>query len=175
MLGADSRGRSRGRAWVWEGLAAVGPAGGRTARPATVAVCLGASAVVVDWRRRDQALVPGWCLLGLAVLAVMVWGPDVIALWFEHGAAVALLTLASLSILTHVRRSWALSQQLQHRADALDDQQLLALLPDDAAQLAKQWRAGDDRHAPELAVVMHLAVMHAALAPRMRGQGMLAG
>ena len=174
-VGADYRRRALPPGWVWAVLAAIVTAACLTALPATAAVFLVASAVVVYWPRRDQALVPGWRMLALAVLAVMVWGPDVIALWFEHGAAVALLTLASLSILTHVRRSWALSQQLQHRADALDDQQLLALLQDDAAQLAKQWRAGDDRHAPELAVVMHLAVMHAALAPRMRGQGMLAG
>ncbi len=68
-----------------------------------------------------------------------------------------------------------MARQLQGAADSLDDAQLLALLPADAAQLAQRWRAGDDRHAPELAVVMHLAVMHAALAPRMRGQGVLAG
>ena len=95
--------------------------------------------------------------------------------WFEHGLALTLMSLASLSIGVHVWQSRQLARQLQASADALDDAQLLALLPVDAARLAQQWRAGDDRHAPELSVVMHLAVMHAALSPRLRGQGMLAG
>ncbi len=84
------------------------------------------------------------------------------------------MSLASLSIGVHVWQSRQVARQLQASADALDDAQLLALLPVDAARLAQQWRAGDDRHAPELSVVMHLAVMHAALAPRMRRQGVLA-
>ncbi|KAG0944172.1 hypothetical protein G6F31_014627 [Rhizopus arrhizus] len=73
------------------------------------------------------------------------------------------MSLASLSIGVHVWQSRQVARQLQVAADALDDAQLLALLPPDAAQLAQRWRAGDERHAPELAVVMHLAVMHAAL------------
>jgi hypothetical protein len=85
------------------------------------------------------------------------------------------MSLASLSIGVHVWQSRQMARQLQGAADALDDAQLLALLPADAANLAQQWRLGDDRYAPELAVVMHLAVMHAALSPRMRRQGMLAG
>ena len=95
-------------------------------------------------------------------------GPEVLSQWFEHGLAVVLMSLASLSIGVHVWQSRQMARQLQGAADSLDDAQLLALLPADAAQLAQRWRAGDDRHAPELAVVMHLAVMHAALAPRMR-------
>ncbi|KAG0919897.1 hypothetical protein G6F32_015886 [Rhizopus arrhizus] len=85
------------------------------------------------------------------------------------------MSLASLSIGVHVWQSRQVARQLQVAADALDDAQLLALLPPDAAQLAQRWRAGDERPAPELAVVMHLAVMHAALVPRVRKLGALAG
>lgn len=161
--------------WVWAVLGVLLAATALTELPATAAAALVASAVVVHWSQRGRIHWLGWRLPGMAVLAALLWGPEVLSQWFEHGLAVVLMSLASLSIGVHVWQSRQLARQLQGAADSLDDAQLLALLPADAAQMAQQWRAGDDRHAPELAVVMHLAVMHAALAPRMRGQGVLAG
>ncbi|OBU67435.1 hypothetical protein A9K58_09645 [Stenotrophomonas maltophilia] len=174
-VGADYRRRALPPRWVCAVLVLLLAATGLTELPATAAVALVASAVVVHWPRRGRLHWLGWRLPALAVLAALLWGPDVLAQWFEHGLALALMSLASLSMGAHVWQSRQLARQLQGAAEALDDTQLLALLPADAARLARQWQAGDDRHAPELAVVMHLAVMHAALAPRMRGQGVLAG
>lgn len=174
-VGADYQRRALPPGWVWAVLALLVAGTCLTELPATAAAALVASAVVVHWPHRDRAHWLGWRLPALAVLAALPWGPDVLSQWFEHGLALTLMSLASLSIVVHLWQSRQLARQLQGAADALDDAQLLALLPADAAQLAQQWRAGDDRHAPELAVVMHLAVMHAALSPRMREAGVLAG
>ena len=65
-------------------------------------------------------------------------GPEVLSQWFEHGLAVVLMSLASLSIGVHVWQSRQMARQLQGAADSLDDAQLLALLPADAAS----WRSG---------------------------------
>ncbi|MBA0265187.1 hypothetical protein D7T58_10860 [Stenotrophomonas maltophilia] len=173
-VGADYQRRALPPGWVWAVLAVLLAATWPTEPPATAAAALVSSAVVVHWPQRGRLHWLGWRLPALAVLAALLWGPDVLSQWFEHGLALTLMSLASLSIGVHVWQSRQVARQLQASADALDDAQLLALLPVDAARLAQQWRAGDDRHAPELSVVMHLAVMHAALAPRMRRQGVLA-
>ena len=174
-VGADYQRRAVPPAWVWAGMAMLLAATWLSELPATAAAALVASAVVVHWPQRGRMHWLGWRLPALAVLAALLWGPDVLAQWFEHGLALTLMSLASLSMGVHVWQSRQTARQLQGAADALDDAQLMSLLPADAARLAQQWRAGDDRHAPELAVVMHLAVMHAALAPRLGGRGMLAG
>lgn len=174
-VGADYQRRALPPAWVWAALALLLAAAGLSELPAMAAVALVASAVVVHWPQRGRAPWLGWRLPALAVLAALLWGPEVLSQWFEHGLAFTLMSLASLSIAVHVWQSRQRARELQVAADALDEAQLLALLPADAAQLAQRWRAGDDRHAPELAVVMHLAVMHAALAPQLRGQDVLAG
>lgn len=157
--------------WVWTALAALVAAGCLIELPVTAAAALLASAVVVHWPRRKRPELGYWRLLGLLLLAVLAWAPepDVLSQWFEHGLAIALLALATVSALTHVLQARRLSRRLQQAADAMDDSRLLALLPGEAATLAHHWRAGDDSHADELAVVMHLAVMHAALSPRMQG------
>ncbi|WP_343649518.1 hypothetical protein [Stenotrophomonas sp.] len=174
-VGADYQRRAVPPVWVWAVMAMLLAATWLSELPATAAAALVASAVVVHWPQRGRMHWLGWRLPALAVLAALLWGPDVLAQWFEHGLALTLMSLASLSMGVHVWQSRQTARQLQGAADALDDAQLLSLLPADAARLAQQWRAGDDRHAPELAVVMHLAVMHAALAPRLGGRGMLAG
>ncbi|GAB3045691.1 hypothetical protein GCM10027214_04420 [Stenotrophomonas tumulicola] len=156
--------------WVWAGLAVLVAAACLIELPATAAAALVASAVVVHWPRRKRPSLGYWRVMGLLVLALLAWAPepDLLSHWFEHGLAVALLALAGGSALTHVLQARRLSRRLQHAADAMDDHSLLALLPGEAASLAQRWRAGDDSHANELAVVMHLAVMHAALAPQMQ-------
>lgn len=153
--------------WVWTALAAGVAAACLIELPATAAAALLASAIVVHWPRRARPALGYWRGLGLALLAALAWAPepDSLSQWFEHGLAIALLALAGLSALAHVLQARRLSRRLQQAADAMDDSRLLALLPGEAATLARRWRAGDDSHADELAVVMHLAVMHAALAP----------
>ncbi|KAF1017550.1 MAG: hypothetical protein GAK31_00816 [Stenotrophomonas maltophilia] len=173
-VGDAYRRRALPPGWVWALLSLLLLAACLAALPAIAATALLASAVVVHWPRRGQAQWLGWRMAGLGVLAVAAWGPDVLAHWFEHGMALALLALAGTSVLAYVQQSRQMARQLQCAADAMDDAQLLALLPDDAAQLARQWRSGDDRHTAELKVVMHLAVMHAALAPQCQRR-MLAG
>ena len=157
--------------WVWTALVALVAAGCLIELPLTAAAALVASAVVVHWPRRKRPSLGYWRLLGLLLLAVLAWAPepDILSQWFEHGLAIALLALAMVSALTHVLQARRLSRRLQQAADAMDDSRLLALLPGEAATLANRWRAGDDSHADELAVVMHLAVMHAALSPRKPG------
>lgn len=157
--------------WVWTVLAALVAAACLIELPASAAMALLASAVVVHWPRRKRPSLGYWRLLGLVLLGLLAWAPepDVLSQWFEHGLAIALLALAGVSVLTHVLQAHRLSRRLQHAADAMDDNRLLELLPGDAARLARSWTAGDDSHADELAVVMHLAVMHAALAPQMQG------
>jgi len=157
--------------WVWTALAAGVVAACLIELPLTAAAALLASAIVVHWPRRARPALGYWRALGLALLAVLAWAPepDSLSQWFEHGLAIALLALAGLSALAHVLQARRLSRRLQQAADAMDDSRLLALLPGEAATLAHRWRAGDDSHADELAVVMHLAVMHAALAPKAAG------
>ena len=47
--------------------------------------------------------------------------------------------------------------------DELDDAAILAMLPPEAAEDARQWLGGDDRKAPELGEVVNLSVLYAAL------------
>lgn len=176
-VGADYLRRAVPPAWVWTALLAAVAVTCLVELPAVAAAGLVGSAVIVHWPRRRRPSLGHWRLFGLAVLAMMVWvpEPDVMSEWFEHGLSVALLALAGASVASHVMQSRRLSRELQQAADAMDDNHLLALLPNEAAQLARQWRAGDDSRHDELAVVMHLAVMHAALAPRLQRSGTLQG
>lgn len=173
-VGSDYLHRAVPPAWVWALLAASVGVALLVELPAMAAAALLASAVVVYWPRRQRPALGIWRLLGLVGLAVAAWvpEPDGLAQWFEHGLSLAMMGLAGASTLAHLVQARRLSRALQRAADAMDDQHLLALLPDEAAQAARQWRAGDDSRRQELAVVMHLAVMHAALAPQRRA-GML--
>lgn len=136
--------------------------------PALAATAVVASAVVAQWPQRGTLWPGHWRVVGLAVLAMLAWAPepDLLSYWFEHGVALVLLTLAAATAAGHVLQARRLARRLQQAADAMDEQRLLSLLPDEAASLALAWRAGDDSRGEELAVVMHLAVMHAALRPR---------
>lgn len=161
-------GRALPPGWLWGLLTLVVGVAAMAELPAAAAAMLIASAVVVHWARRRRPSLGPWRAIGLAALAVLAWSPepDLLAQTVEHGVALVLLALALASAISHVVQARRLSRRLQHEADALDEQRLLALLPDDAATLARRWKAGDDSHADELAVVMHLTVMHAALRRR---------
>lgn len=176
-VGADYLRRAMPPAWVWTLLLAAMAVTFLVELPAVAACALVASAVVVHWPRRRRPSLGHWRLLGLGLLAMAAWAPepDLMSQWFEHGLSLGLLALAGVSVAAHVMQSRRLSRELQQAADAMDDQHLLTLLPHEAAQLARQWRAGDDSRHAELAVVMHLAVMHAALAPRLQRRATLQG
>lgn len=173
-VGSDYLNRAVPPAWVCAVLAASVGVALLIELPAMAAAALLASAVVAYWPQRRRPALGVWRLLGLAGLAAVAWvpEPDGLAEWFEHGLSLAIAALAGASICTHLVQARRLSRALQQAADGMDDQHLLALLPEEAAQAARQWRAGDDSRRQELAAVMHLAVMHAALSPQMRA-GML--
>jgi len=134
--------------------------------PAAAALALIGSAIVVHWARRRRPSLGAWRVLGLALVALLVWTPepDVLAQRVEAGVALALIGLAVWSAAAHARQARRLARRLQVQADAMDDRHLLSLLPREAAELARRWQAGEDRHGRELGAVMHLAVMHASLA-----------
>lgn len=96
-------------------------------------------------------VLPGWLWTTLAPwqAALLCWSVIVAALSL---LAVQLLLLQNFS------------RQLQRRVNHLDEAALLALLPPPVAADARRWLDGEDSHHHELALVIHLAALHAALA-----------
>lgn len=94
---------------------------------------------------------PGWLWISLAQwqAALLCWSVIVVALSL---LAVQLLRLQNFS------------RQLQRRVDDLDETALLALLPPLVAADARRWLDGEDGRHHELALVIPLAALHAALA-----------
>ncbi len=172
-VGSDYLRRALPPTWVWAVLALLLALALHGTLPALAATAVIGSAVVVHWPRRGLLWPGHWRMLGLLVLGVAAWvpEPDVLSDWFEHGLSVALLSLSAVSVLAYVLQARRLAVRLQAAADTMDEQRLLQLLPEEAAAHALRWRDGDDSRAQELAVVMHLAVMHAALAPQVRRAG----
>ena len=169
-VGGDYLQRALPPGGVWAMLVLLLGIASLGALPALAATALVGSAVVVYWPQRGAVWPGHWRVVGLAVLAMVAWAPepDLLSQWFEHGVALLLLALALATTASHVLQARRLARRLQQAADALDEPQLLALLPEEATAIAAAWRAGDDSRGEELAVVMHLAVMHAALRPQCR-------
>ncbi|WP_269791679.1 hypothetical protein [Stenotrophomonas sp. Iso1] len=101
----------------------------------------------------------------LAALMLLVFQPE----WSGLDAA-AFGRLAVGCVLAAIGQvmvvTWSimrLSRQIQCVVDAMNDADVLALLPTSAAEDARLWLAGDDRKQVELAQVIMLSVLHAAL------------
>ncbi len=120
------------------------------------------------WSRRRFA---GW--QWLAALMLLVFQPEWSGLDVAPFARVAIgcvvLALGQVTVLTW--RIVRLSRQIQRMAEAMSDAGILASLPAPAAEDARRWLAGDGRRQMELAQVVMLSVLHAALAsvPAQRG------
>lgn len=119
---------------------------------------------MVQRMARSRRRFGGW--QWVAGLMLLVFQPD----WSGLDAA-AFARLAAACVLVAVGQvavvTWSivrLSRQIQSVADAMCDADILALLPTFAAEDARHWLAGDDRKQSELAEVVILSVLHAALA-----------
>lgn len=111
-------------------------------------------------RKHLQRTLPICC--GVALLMVLGWRGEMIEppwqillCWAVIASAVALLGANLLRVIY-------VSKRLQRFADGLDDASMLALLPREVAVDARDWLAGEDGRRNDLALVIHLAVLHAA-------------
>jgi len=77
--------------------------------------------------------------------------------------ALMAMALALAQVLIYTVRLLRLARALQLQAGEMDDAAILALLPPDAVEAARQWLAGDDCRALELAEVVSLSVLYANL------------
>ncbi|KRG64839.1 hypothetical protein ABB27_16145 [Stenotrophomonas terrae] len=77
--------------------------------------------------------------------------------------ALVAMALALAQVLIYTVRLLRLAQTLQLQADDLEDAAILALLPPQAAEDARQWLAGDERKTAELSEVVSLSVLYATL------------
>ncbi len=117
------------------------------------------SGACMHWSRRLRPGPPGWRTL--AVLLILWWqahpGP---------GYATVLLLVAiacAVQALLQVAAAIRFAARLDRCARALDQGRLMRLLPAEARQDVHAWQAGDDSKTAQLALVVHLAVLHAAL------------
>ena len=136
---------------------------GRAHWPQLALLVLLLCAGVLGWVRRVRRRWLGIYLLA-AVLLLLLQSPlsSLPATGVERVALVAmLLGLAQVSI--HTARVLGFARALQLQADGLDDGAILALLPPEAAEDARQWLGGDDRKVAELGEVVSLSVLYAAL------------
>lgn len=119
---------------------------------------------MVQRMARSRRRFGGW--QWMAGLMLLVFQPDWSGLdaaaFARFAAACVLVAVGQVVVVT-----WGivrLSRQIQSVADAMSDADILALLPAFAAEDARHWLAGDDRKQAELAQVVMLSVLHAALA-----------
>ena len=77
--------------------------------------------------------------------------------------AIVAMALGLAQLVVHTGRVLRFARALQSQVDELDDAAILAMLPPEAAEDARQWLGGDDRKAPELGEVVNLSVLYAAL------------
>ncbi|MNV12612.1 hypothetical protein D3C71_1032210 [compost metagenome] len=119
---------------------------------------------MVQRMARSRRRFGGWqWVAGLMLLVFQSdWSGLDAAAFARLAAACVLVAVGQVAVVT-----WSivrLSRQIQSVTDAMSDAEILALLPAFAAEDARHWLAGDDRKQAELAQVVMLLVLHAALA-----------
>lgn len=118
---------------------------------------------VVNWPQRRRLMLPGWRTAGfLGSLYLGLGGTSsasgLVQLVLVLGGLAALIDMA-----LYLARTLGEAEQLNQRVAGMDEQTLLALLPEEAHADASRWLAGDDSKAAELALVLHLSVLWKAL------------
>jgi hypothetical protein len=130
---------------------------------AFTACALALSGVLVHWPRRRQSRWPLVRLLALAAVVALAWAPALATHPLLRTALYALSALCVAQALRHIVQAVRLSLRLQRSAQALDDDRLLALLPPEAREHARQWQGGDDSRSAELGQVVQLAALWQAM------------
>ncbi len=136
---------------------------GRMHLPLLAPLLLVLCAAVLGWMRQVRRRWLG-VYLAAAVLLLVLQSP-----WSGldpagvERVALAAMAAAIAQLLVHTARVLQLSRLLQQRVDQLDDAAILALLPAEAADAARQWQQGDDRRAVELSEVVTLTLLYATL------------
>ncbi|PZU23052.1 MAG: hypothetical protein DI584_15560 [Stenotrophomonas sp.] len=127
--------------------------------PLVLLLCAG----LLGWVRRVRQRWLGVYLVAVVLLLVLqsAWS-GLAAAGVERVALVA-MALGLAQLLIHSSRVWRFSRALQLQVDGLDDAAILAVLPPEAAEEARQWLGGDNRKAAELSEVVSLSVLYAAL------------
>ena len=127
--------------------------------PLVLLLCGGLLGWVRQVRRRWLGV-----YLSAAVLLLLLQSPwSGLAPAGVERVAVVAMALGLSQLLLHTARVLRFSRALQLQVDGLDDAAILALLPPEAAEDARNWLGGDDRKAAELSDVVSLSVLYAAL------------
>ena len=151
--------------WVGLGLVLAAGAALMAAQPGVQAVAVLALALLCHRAFRRSSLAPlgnpGFAVL-LLLLATSALGIAT-GMWGAWGAAGLAVVIAVVHVGSYAARVVGLSMRLQAVVDSLEDVELLALLPPDAAAEAGRWMAGAGGDAGRLAVAVPLAALHVAL------------
>lgn len=127
--------------------------------PLVLLLCAG----LLGWVRRVRQRWLGVYLVAIVLLLVLQSPWSGLAAAGVERTAVVAMALGLAQLLIHTARVLRFSRALQLQVDGLDDAAILALLPPEAAEEARQWLGGDDRKAAELSEVVSLSVLYAAL------------
>jgi hypothetical protein len=150
--------------WVCLGLALAVGAALMAAQPGIQALAVLALALLCQRAFRRRALVPlghsGFAAL-LLLAASSALGVAT-GIWDARGAAGLAVVIAVVQAGGYAARVVGLSARLQAVVDSLEDVELLALLPADAAAEAQRWMAGAGCDAGRLALAVRLAALHVA-------------
>lgn len=151
--------------WVCLGLALAVGAALMAAQPGIQALAVLALALLCQRAFRRRALVPlGHC--GFAALLLLLAASSALGvamgMWEARGAAGLAVVIAVVQAGGYAARIVGLSVRLQAVVDSLEDVELLAVLPADAAAEAQRWMAGAGCDAGRLALAVRLAALHVA-------------
>lgn len=163
-VGADFRRRAMPSSWMCLGLVMAVGAAFMAVQPGMQALAVLALAVLCHRAFRQPALVPlrrpGFAAM-LLLAASSALGV-VAGLWVARGLAELGGVIAVVQAAGYAACVSGFSVRLQAVVDSLEDAELLAVLPAEAAAEARRWMAGDERDAGRLAVVVPLAALHVA-------------
>lgn len=161
--------------WVCLGVALAAGAALMAAQAGVQAVAVLVLAVLGRRAFRRPSLAPfrnpGFAAM-LLLAATLALGVAT-GMWGARGAAGLAVVIAVVHVGSYAARVVGLSMRLQAVVDSLEDVELLALLPPDAAADARRWMTGAGGDAGRLAVVVPLAALHVALGrcdARLRGR-----
>lgn len=127
--------------------------------PLVLLLCAG----LLGWMRQVRQRWLGVYLVAVVLLLVLQSAWSGLAAAGVERVALVVMALGLAQLLIHTARVCRFSRALQLQVDGLDDAAILAVLPPEAAEEARQWLGGDDHKAAELSEVVSLSVLYAAL------------
>ena len=130
----------------------------RALAPRVLYLLLAAMVLITTWLGRSY-----WPQLAPLVLLLLQSPWSGLASAGVERVAVVAMGLGLAQLMVHTARVLWFARALQSQVDGLDDAAILALLPPEVAEDARQWLGGDDRKAAELSEVVSLSVLYAAL------------